>query len=50
VNPLLRAARLMILIFDAILFDLVSGSRRSAEKMTSEVSELVIAYLKKYLC
>ncbi len=48
-SALLRAGRLIILIFDAITFDLVSGSRRDAEKLSAEVSDLLIAYLRKYL-
>jgi AcrR family transcriptional regulator len=48
-SALLRAGRLILLIFDAITFDLVSGSRRDAAKLSAEVSDLLIAYLRKYL-
>ena len=44
-RTLLRAARLVVLLCDAVAPDLVAASPREAEKLSAEISTLLIAYL-----
>jgi len=48
-RSLLRSSRLVVLICDAVAPDLVAVSRAEAEKLSDEVSELLVSYLGKYL-
>ena len=43
-RTLLRAARLVVLVCDAVAPDLVTASPREAEKLSAELSTLLIAY------
>ena len=44
-RTLLRAAHLVVLVCDAVAPDLVAASPREAEKLSAEISTLLIAYL-----
>ncbi|WP_422304158.1 TetR/AcrR family transcriptional regulator [Candidatus Binatus sp.] len=44
-RTLLRAAHLVVLLCDAVAPDLVAASPREAEKLSAEISTLLIAYL-----
>ncbi len=46
---LLRIARLVIVVFDAVVPDLVAASPREAQKIAAEVSTLLVGYLGAYL-
>lgn len=48
-RTLLRAARLVVLVCDAVAPDLVSAGPFAAEQLRDEVSELLVAYLGKYV-
>ncbi len=48
-KTLMRSARLFVLICDAVALDLVAVGPGEAEKLSDEVSALLIAYLGKYL-
>jgi len=47
-RSLLRSAHLVVLICDAVAPDLVAVSRAEAEKLSDEVSGLLVSYLGKY--
>ena len=44
-RTLLRASRLVVLLCDAVAPDLVAASSQEAEKLSAEISTLLIAYL-----
>ena len=46
---LLRCSRLVVLISDAVAPDLVAASRAEAERLSDEISGLLVSYLRKYL-
>lgn len=48
-RSLLRSARLVVLICDAVAPDLVAVNRAEAENLSDEVSGLLVSYLGKYL-
>ncbi|MGA7869290.1 MAG: TetR/AcrR family transcriptional regulator [Candidatus Binatus sp.] len=48
-RTLMRSARLVVLICDAVAFDLVAVGPAAAEKLSDEVSVLLVSYLGKYL-
>jgi AcrR family transcriptional regulator len=48
-RALLRSSRLVVLISDAVAPDLVAASRAEAERLSDEVSGLLVSYLGKYL-